>query len=285
MFLGIELDTSARTLRLPQEKLRRLQEEIEKWSSTRSSTKRNLLSLIGQLQHACCVIRLGRTFLRQMITLSTTAKKLHHRIRLNKGFRSDLQWWACFLPEWNGVSMMSNLVEGPCSITLTSDASGSWGCGAYLSTGAWFQLEWPRSWASTHITVKELLPIVLAVAIWGNQWQGKSICCQCDNAAVVAMLRSGWSKNEQAMHLLRSLYFFQASFNIRLVARHIRGIENGLADALSRNNHHKFLSEMSSAQQVPEVVPPQLRQLLVIQQPDWTSKAWTNLLSTISQKV
>ena len=142
--------------------------------------------------------------------------------------------------------MMSNLLSGQCAVIITSDASGSWGCGAYLSTWAWFQLEWPKSWASTHITVKELLPLVLAIAMWGRQWH-------CDNAAVVAMLRSGWCKNEHTMHLLRSLFFFQASCHVSLVAEHIRGVKNGLADALSRNNHQKFLSCMSSACQVTEV--------------------------------
>ena len=176
---------------------------------------------------------------------------------------------------------MSNVVGSLCIVILTSDASGSWGCGAYLSTGAWFQLEWPKSWASTHITVKELLPIVLAVAMWGNKWQGKTVRCQCDNAAVVAMLRSGWCKKEHAMHLIRSLYFFQASYNVRLVAEHIRGIENVLA---AQNNHCKFLSDMSSAQQVPDKIHPQLMQVLVFQQPDWTSKPWMDLLSTILQK-
>ena len=58
---------------------------------------------------------------------------------------------------------------------LTSDASGLWGCGAYLSTGAGLQLEWPKLWISVHITVKELLPIVLSVAMWRSQWKGKSI--------------------------------------------------------------------------------------------------------------
>ena len=71
-----------------------------------SMYERELLSLIGQLQHACCVVRPGRTFLRRMINLSTVAKELHHRIRLNLGFRSDLQWWATFLPSWIGVGIM-----------------------------------------------------------------------------------------------------------------------------------------------------------------------------------
>ena len=30
-------------------------------------------------------------------------------------------------------------------VTLTSDTSGSWGCGAFLSNGEWFQVQWPQS--------------------------------------------------------------------------------------------------------------------------------------------
>ena len=86
-FLGIHIDTQDEKLRLPQEKLMRLKREIY---HKRSTTKRELLSLIGQLQHACCIVRPGRSFLRRMISLSTVAKELHHRIRLNGGFQSDL---------------------------------------------------------------------------------------------------------------------------------------------------------------------------------------------------
>lgn len=55
IFLGIELDTVAMTLCLPGEKLTQLQREIGKWKGKRCCTKRELQSLIGQLQHACCV--------------------------------------------------------------------------------------------------------------------------------------------------------------------------------------------------------------------------------------
>ena len=49
--------------------------------------------------------------------------------------------------------------------------SGSWGCGAFTSSGEWFQVVWPDSWSSVHITVKELLPIVIGVALWGKQME------------------------------------------------------------------------------------------------------------------
>ncbi len=45
VFLGIEIDTVAMTLRLPVVKLERLQREILKWSTLKFGTKRDLLSL------------------------------------------------------------------------------------------------------------------------------------------------------------------------------------------------------------------------------------------------
>ena len=72
----------------------------------------------------------------------------------------------------------------------------------------WFQLEWPDSCRRVHITVKELLPVVLGAALWGSQWQGTNVRCRCDNVAVMAILNSGTSRDELAMHLMRSLFFF-----------------------------------------------------------------------------
>ena len=96
IFLGIELDTVAGV------RLHRLQREIRRWSGRWACRKKELMSLIGQLQHACKVVRPGRSFVRHMIDLSTIAEELHHHIRLNISFCSDLQWWAIFLSEWNG---------------------------------------------------------------------------------------------------------------------------------------------------------------------------------------
>ena len=209
-FLGIEVDTNKLEIHLPPEKLHQLKAEIQSWSGRESCSKRELLSIIGKLQHACCVVRPGRTFLRCMIDFSTTFKQLHFVRRLNQGFCSDLLWWSMFLSDWNSVSMMGGMVKSPPGATLTSDASGLWGCGVFTSDGKWFMLPWPKTWANFHITVKELLPIVQAVAMWGKEWRGRSIQYQCDNAADVAILKSGWSKNVPAMHLLRSLFFIAA---------------------------------------------------------------------------
>ena len=214
-FLGVCLDTEAMELRLPAEKLTRLAALVRQWQGRKKCQKRELLSLIGQLQHACRVVKPGRSFLRRMIDLSTTTSELHHRIRLNCGFRSDLEWWAMFLARWNGVRMLSSLGRAPPDVRLTSDASG-WGCGAFSSSGRWFQCKWPESWAPIHITIKELAPVVIACALWGKEWQGQTVECRMDSAAVVAIVNSGRSKMPLAMHFMRSLFFFMAHFSLSL---------------------------------------------------------------------
>ena len=65
-----------------------------------------------------------------------------------------------------------------------------------------------------YITVKELLSLVVGVALWGRRWSSSSVICRCDNAAVVAILRSGWCKDELAMQLLRTLFFLLATFQV-----------------------------------------------------------------------
>ena len=63
-------------------------------------------------------------------------------------------------------------------------------------------------WSGIHITVKELLPIVFGVAIWGSRWKGLTVLCRCDNAAVVSIVNSGRSRMDRVMHLMRCLSFF-----------------------------------------------------------------------------
>ena len=83
VFLGIEISTVQLTLHFPESKLSRLQDEI-RWEGKRSCSKRELLSLIRQLKHACCEVKPGQSFLRRMIDLARFAKELHHSIRLNR---------------------------------------------------------------------------------------------------------------------------------------------------------------------------------------------------------
>ena len=158
-------------IRLPEEKLHSLKELLQRWRTNMACRKRELLSLLGLLNHACKAVRAGRSFLRRLIDESTKAKRLEHFIKLNEEARSDLEWWHCFVEDWNRVSMLSSLNKQRPVAVITADASGTWGCGTVCDK-EWFQLCWNGRLAQSHITVKELTPVMVAVAIWGQKWIG-----------------------------------------------------------------------------------------------------------------
>ncbi len=282
IFLGVELDTETFELRLPHHKLLRLKSLLQRWIHLRSVKKRDLESLVGQLHDASIVVRSGRTFIRRLID---ALKSAHHRpsnsfVRLNVEARSDIFWWASFIEHWNGLSMMHNLRRDNPDIIITSDASGSWGCGAYCLS-AWFQYQWPTELKDQHITVKELLPIIIAIAIWGADWANRSILCRCDNEAVVHIVNSGTSKDPLVMGLMRCLHFITAKFNLLLSATHLAGIENSLADALSRDHLSFFFTYHPQANQFPSPIPSALLDLLVHSRPDWMSPSWSSMFNNI----
>lgn len=142
MFLGIEMDTQNSTLRLPRDKVQELKSLIATWSQRKSCTKQDLQSLVGKLQHACKVVRPGRSFLCRMFELLRGTAKKQLFIRLNRSFHSDLRWWHLFLESWNGVAMMGSWEWQP-KIHLFSDVSGSFGCGAWWDQ-SWLQVAWTR---------------------------------------------------------------------------------------------------------------------------------------------
>ena len=212
-----------------------------------------------------------------MIDLSSVAKELDNWV--------DLYWWHLFLEDWNGVGLCSSVVRRPPGGTITSDASGRWGCGAFTKKGEWFQFRWPADWDNVHITAKELLPIVVAYAIWGHQWQGTTVQCLCDNAAVVAIVKSGTSKDFLVMHLMRCLFFFTASYQLFLLPQHLPGKDNTAADHLSRDALSSFLQLIPHAKEPPTALSEALMAALVTQRSDWTSHSWRAVLRSSLRRV
>ena len=104
--LGIELDSIALLARLPKDKFDCIAALLESWSLKRYCTRKELESLIGNLQHACKVIPQSRTFLRRMINLLSAFRRDDHPIRLNCDFQLDLSWWREFFHSWDGFSFL-----------------------------------------------------------------------------------------------------------------------------------------------------------------------------------
>ena len=132
-FLGIQIDTKSLLLRLPEEKLSKLKQELFHCILRKSISKRELQSLTGLLQFATKVIQPGRSFLRQLYAMQSIGSHPEHHVRLNAAARADIVWWHLFTEEWNGISILWDSSTVLPEFNIFSDASGSWGCGAVVS--------------------------------------------------------------------------------------------------------------------------------------------------------
>lgn len=284
-FLGIQLDTVAMQASLPINKLTRLRQELAEWDNKESCTRKQLQHLIGVLQFAIKVVPQGRPFVRRLIDLLSVTKESYHHIRLNKESWSDLAWWKTYVNAWNGISFLQLTHQLVPSVNVFTDASGSFGRGAIWGT-LWVQGQWPSDWLHVNIMVKKLVPVVLAGAIWGQQWSGQHVQFHIDNMSVVECLRKGSSKEPSGivMHLLRCLSFVSAYFGFTTSACHVAGVNNVLADDISRNHLSDLSSQVPGIQPLPTPIPACLWSLLVGERPDWTSNRWRQLFANSMDK-
>ena len=215
----------------------------------------------------------GRTFLRHLfVTLSSTLSR-HRYVHLEAEAKADLLWWNYFLQEWNGTMLFPK--SCPLGAHVYMDASGTFGCGGVVGSSQWIHLQWPASWAEVDISIKELVPVVIAAALWGRSWYRQRICFHVDNMGVVGILQKRSARSPVTHHLLRCLYFYSAFFQFEYNAEHIPGIENIAADALSRNNINLFSSLFPQATHFD--VPASLQELLLTHRPGWGSTDWIRL--------
>ena len=135
--------------------------------------------------------------------------------------------------------------------------------------------------------VKEPVPIVLAAAVWGASWTQQHVVCRCDNMSVVIATNKGSAREPSGivMHLLRTLSFISAAFGFMISIEHVLGVDNVLADAISRNNVASLFSQVPDLAHQSSPIPEQLWTLLVLEQPDWLSTRWRTLFSSISDTV
>ena len=103
--------------------------------------------------------------------------------------------------------------------------------------------------------VQELIPIVLAAALWGHSWAGKTVRALSDNMAVVHIINSKQSRNPDVMHLIQCLTLIECAYDFVVVSKHLPGKHNSIVDALSCNHLSTFLSLYPQASPSPTPVP------------------------------
>ena len=247
-FLGIVIDTINQTVQMSPERLVEIRTELLKWKNRPKSSKRELLSIIGKLQFCSQVIYPGHMFVKRLIECSKKVASLHYKVYLDTQAQRDLNWWLANMNIHNGKSWFQKPFNAATANIMFSDASNT-AVAAVLGTN-WTVIEYKGEYAwllDKDIAYKELYAVVLGVATFGRQLYRSQLLMNIDNKAVHYCVQAGKSKDAGLMGLIRALYHYTTIHHIQYQSCHLAGVDNILADSLSRGRPDVFFTALPSA--------------------------------------
>ena len=265
IILGILFDTVKLAAMLPEDKLTKAKAGLDLLAAAGTVTLRELQSVIGFLNFTCQIMPGGRAFLRRLYDLAAGVRRRHHRLRVTQTAKLDVRAWRSFLDKYEGMSLLRNhRWTNETYDVLRTDASGTRGYAAILGA-QWIGGTWTGKWKRFHISVQELYPIVVGLAVWGPILANSCVQIESDNSAMVASINKQTSKHKTVMQLIRRLVVISLSHNILFKAKFVPGHKNKLADALSRLQFNQAFEIAPRLQRSPIDVPPHLSQESILQ--------------------
>ena len=230
-FLGITFDTISMTMEISEDKLEDIKMELHGWLTKTKATRKEVESLIGKLQFMAKCVKAGRIFLSRLIHWITMMDRKHSYSTPVEA-RKDIAWWARFIEEYNGISLMWLHKEPATNGVIATDACPK-GYGGTMGN-QYFRGRFPIEHQSKNIAILEMWAVMAALRLWADQLTGKYFWIQVDNEAVASVLNSGKGKDKELQNALREITFIAAKHNFVLKARHIPGVTNRIPDWLSR---------------------------------------------------
>ena len=130
-----------------------------------------------------------------------------------------------------------------------------------------YKLTIPMNMDNLGIVQLEMLNVYLALRLWAPTWAGKRIRLECDNQAVVAVIKAGKTKDKVLAAYARNIFMLASVFDIEITVVHLSGVANTVADLLSRwDNIPDNFFQLSKHIAKPQWVSVHLEMLHI----DWT---------------
>ena len=143
---------------------------------------------MGKLLYISHCVKNSRAFLNRMLQILTA----HHEddnIYPTDGFCVDLLWFLKYLNSSNGViRFYKDQVAYIVHVDATLSQIGrTWGSRVYAADIPFENLP---------ITQCEMYNIVVAVKLWGHEWENKVVNIKCDNESAVVVCCTVKTRNE-----------------------------------------------------------------------------------------
>ena len=232
---------------------------------------RTLESLLGRLIYTSKLTLHARVFLNRTLYFRREFRT-PAPLPIPPGVLEDLEWFANFLPRYNGFALIRSLVVPSTEVFTDACLVGG---GGFQPHHSYFHLVWGDLVSKWRVSINELecFTILAALRLWHTKLKGKTVRFWCDNSATVASVNSSKTQNLFTAACLRELHLIAAISDINVLCTHIEGKSNVTADLLSRaqvseSDKQKFSDFVAVTKLSPTVVPPH-----ILEFPD-TRSAW-----------
>ena len=252
-FLGMLLDTVRQIVCIPEDKISKAIEQINAILKSRKRKAKvvQIQKLCGLLNFLCRAIVPGCSFtmrLYQSLTGKLSKLQPYHHVKLPVDCIQDLRIWLQFLQTPDVfcrpfIDFTSHVdATQLCWFTGAAKAIGKGYGGHYKSH--WFTGVWEEKFlneCNPSIKYLELYAVTVSILLWLRWHKNSRIVLYCDNERVVFMINKQSFTCKICMVLLRIITLQCMIDNTRLYATHVGTRANGRADALSRNDYHRFM--------------------------------------------
>ena len=216
----------------------KISDSVRTFLQKTSISARDFLSLLGQLNAAADFVMLGRLHLRPLqMSLHNQWQPqkfpLCHQIGMTTKILQHLKWWLQEDLYRHGIPMKID----PPSHTIFTDASLSGWVAHVEPEGLLFHGLWTEDQSRLHINVLEMKAIFLSLTRAVHKVKNSTVLVSTDNTTVVAYIRhQGGTHSTDLSKEVWNILNLCLAHNIQLLAKHIPGRFNTLADWMSRMN-------------------------------------------------
>ena len=232
-FLGLLIHSKQMLFILPETKTTSIRKACQQLVNKQRPTIREVSRVPGLLEFCRPVVWSAPLHYRQLQELQISSLKrwsdCDQQILLTRPAKADLLWWINNLHLLKGRRILPPTAD----ITITSDAfKMGWGAsmGTLTTGGKWSQVE-----AQEHINVLELKAAFFALKSFLKDKINQVICLKLDSTTAVAYLNNmGGTHCPQLLRLTLEIWEWCEKKSVFLLAQHIPGVNNTVADVESR---------------------------------------------------
>ena len=249
-WLGVTLDVDQGLMYLSEPRCIKLSQALESVLGRKKATRHSLEKLLGRLNWAARVVHGGFTFMRSLINTSTKVSRAGHLCTLTAENLSDLGWWAAAVQHMKGVplhAMHGGRPVVPVSHNMTDACGGEVGhsgAGGFFNGAGWCA-KFTAPQCTWDINMKELMGGLWQLERYASTWAGHRVMMGMDNQVSVGWIGRLTARPPCALLAIKRIWWICQRYDIELVPVHIPGVENDLADALSRYDFDRYAHHLN----------------------------------------